>query len=297
MRAVIGEIAALAAALAFGMNTVLARRFMVAVAPEAGVLVSIAANVVVFWSLLGAVVWRGDLPPVNPASIWLFALGGLAGTLVGRNLAYHGIKRLGPSLSTSLRLSNSVFTLLFGYLLLRELPRSWQLAGMVAVTLGLWYSLRPEEGSLHERRRSVDLRGVAIVLGAAAAFALGDSARRIGLVLTPSPFLGTAVGATVAFSAHLLWSVFNRSARLPRGPDLRRADLLGSAACNTAAILLLFVGLTHAPVAIVSVLYNLQVLIVLIVSPLLLPGQETITPRIVWGALLALAGTALILLG
>ncbi len=293
----IGEMAALAAALAFGMNTLLARRFMVAVAPEAGVLVSIAANVVVFWALLGVVALRGKVPPVNPASIWLFALGGLAGTLVGRNLAYHGIKRLGPSLSTSLRLSNSVFTLLFGYLLLRELPRAWQIVGMAAVTLGLWYSLKPERQSPLRRRASEDIAGVAIVLGAAAAFALGDSARRIGLVLTPSPFLGTAVGATVAFSAHLLWSVFNRSARLPKGPDLRRADLLGSAACNTAAILLLFVGLTHAPVAVVSVLYNLQVLIVLIMSPLILPGQETITPQVVWGALLALVGTALILLG
>lgn len=90
-----GELASRSAALAFGISTVLARRFMRAISPESGALVSIATNATVFLLLTLWMIWRGLLPAVHPASIGLFVLGGLAGTLVGRNLTYVGIERLG----------------------------------------------------------------------------------------------------------------------------------------------------------------------------------------------------------
>lgn len=292
-----GELAALASALAFGISIVLARRFMIAVTPEAGVLVSIATNVFVFVALVLVAAWRGLLPPIHPLSIPLFIVGGLAGSLLGRNLTYFSINRLGPSLATTVRLTNTVFTLLFGLLFLRELPRAWQLAGLVLITAGLWVSLRPLKDSAAVPHRAPNVAGVLMALGGAAAFALGDTARRGALGMTPAPVLGAAIGAGAALAGHMLWSISHRSARWPAGSALRRADLLGSAAFNTIAILLLFIGLRHAPVAIVSVLYNLQVLVVFIVSPLVLRGQETITIWLVIGTVLALAGTAMILLG
>ncbi|MBI3997476.1 MAG: EamA family transporter [Armatimonadetes bacterium] len=293
----IGEIAALAAALAFGLSTVLARRFMVVIPPESGVLVSIAINVVVFVSLALGAAWRGLLPPVRPASIAYFIAGGLAGTLVGRNLSYMSVDRLGAALSTTIRLSNSVFTLLFGLVVLHELPRRWQLAGMAVLTAGLWVSLWSRERPVAATLRSVNVAGLLLALGSAAAFSLGDTVRRVGLLLTPAPLLGAAAGASAALVAHLIWSVYHRSARWPAWSAFRRPDLLGSAVCNTLAILLLFIGLQHAPVAIVAVLYNLQALVVLIAGPRMLPGQETITAGLAVGTLLALVGTAMILLG
>lgn len=292
-----GEFAALAAALSFGISTVLARRFMVAVAPEAGVLVSIATNVLIFSTILAAAALGGLLPAIHPVSILMFAAGGIAGTLLGRNLAYQTIRRLGPTLSTAIRLSNSIFTLMFGYLFLGELPRPWQVVGLAAVTVGLWVSLWPGRQAGRVGPRALDLVGIAMALAGAVSFALGDTARRFGLILTPAPILGATVGAVTALFAHLLWSAFYRSARWPAGRAWLRADLLGSALFNTMAILLLFTALRHAPVAIASVLYNLQALVVLIASPVLLRGQETITVWIVLGTMIALTGTALILLG
>lgn len=293
----IGEVAALGAAVTFGLSTILARRFMVAVSPGAGVLVSIAANVVVFGALALAAAALGLLPPIHPASIALFAAGGLAGTLVGRNLSYVSLKRLGASLTVTVRLSNSAFSLLVGYLLLRELPRPLQVLGLVTVTAGLWLSLRSSSESPAPRRGHVDLLGVAIALASAAMFALGDTARRAGLHLTPSPVLGAAIGAVAALAGHLLWAQVHAPSRWPAGPLFRRFDVLGSALLNTAAILLLYVGLRHAPVAVVSVLYNLQVLVVLLLGPLILHGQERLTAWLVTGAVVALAGTVMILWG
>ena len=292
-----GELAALSAALGFGISTVLARRFMTAVAPESGVLVSIAMNVTVFLMLTLGAIWSAGLPAVNPTSLVLFVLGGLAGTLVGRNLTYMSIARLGPAMSTSIRLSNVVFSLAFGLALLRELPRVWQLVGLAIVTAGLWTGVWSRERVPAPARGGTDVTGIALALGSAAAFGLGDTMRRMGLALTPSPVLAAAVGASAALLAHLLWSTRRHSARWPQGAALRRTDLWGSAACNTVAILLLLTALRHTPVAIVSVLYNLQVLVVLIAGPILLRGQEPIPPGLVFGTLLALVGTTLILLG
>ncbi len=292
-----GELTAIAAAVAFGISTVLARRFMVAVTPEAGVLVSITTNVVVFTTLTVGTVLRGTLPPIHPASIPLFIAGGLAGTLMGRNLTYLGIERLGAALSTTIRLSTVAFTLLLGLVFLRELPRPWQLAGLAVVTSGLWISLWSRERRTHGARRTANVAGVLMSLGGAAAFAVGDTARRGALGLTPAPVLAGAVGASAALLGHLLWSVSRASARWPGGPALRRLDLLGSTACNTIAILLLLVALRHAPVAVVSVLYNLQVLVVFIVSPLILRGQDAITVWLVIGTAVALVGTTMILFG
>jgi drug/metabolite transporter (DMT)-like permease len=269
---------------------------MRSVAPEAGVLVSIVMNVGAFTAITLAAAARGLLPPIHPWSIPLFAAGGLVGTLVGRNLVYHSLQRISASLSTTVRLANGAFALLIAFALLRELPRPTQLLGMAVVTVGLWISLRPGAAPSGHNGTRPDPAGVLMALGGSAAFALGDTARRAALHLTPAPVLGATIGATVAMLAHLVWSVFHRAARWPSAAVLRRPDVMGSAALNTLAILLLYVGLRHTPVAIVSVLYNLQVLVVLIVGPLLLHEQERLTVHLVVGALLALAGTALILL-
>jgi drug/metabolite transporter (DMT)-like permease len=294
---VIGELAALSAAVAFGFSIILARRFMRDVPPEAGVLVSIVMNVVAFAGISVILALSGGLPRLTPLAVALFALGGLAGTLVGRNLSYQAINRIGASLSVTVRLTNGIFSLAIGFVVLRELPRALQIAGMAAVTIGLWLSLQPSHRVPGPSTGRRDLGGVVIALASAAAFALGDTLRRAGLQLAPAPVLGAAIGATTALAAHLAWSVVNRHARWPSRAVVRRLDVLGSAALNTVALLLLYTGLRHAPVAIVSVLYNLQVLVVLLTGPLILPEQERVTAWVAAGALVALIGTTLILTG
>lgn len=299
-----GELAALAAAAAFGLSTVTARRFMDTVTPEAGALVSIAMNVVVFWSLAALTVLRQGAPLVPAKAVALFVVGGLAGTLLGRNLSYLSIERIGPSLQVTIRLSQTILTLLFGLLLLGEFPRAWQLAGLAGVVGGVWISLRSRAvvastaaAASGVPARPLDIAAVLLALAAAVAFAFGDTTRRAGLMIAPLPVLGAAIGATAAFGAHLVWSIARHSARWPAGPALRGADLWISAAFNTIAILLLYAALRSAPVAVVSTLYNLQVLVVIVGSRFLLGEREPITAGLVVGAVLALAGTAMILLG
>lgn len=291
-----GELFALLAALAFALATVLSRRFMVGprpVAPEAGVLVSIVTNVVVF-AVLAIWEWaRGGLAPLTPRSLAYFVLGGLCGTLAGRNLSYQSVLRIGPSRSTAIRLSNTLFAATIGLAVLRELPRPGQLAGAVLITVGLWVVLRERTDPAGGRPDPV---GVLLAIAAAVGFALGDTFRRAGLQITPSPFLGAGIGACTALVAHSGWL----AARGRRGNPSHspwRGDVVASALANTAAILLLFLGLQRSAVANVAVLYNLQVLLVIVLSRWMLRGDERLGPGVVVGSVVCVAGTAAVLFG
>jgi drug/metabolite transporter (DMT)-like permease len=289
-----GEGLALIAALAFALSIVYSRRFMVPahsggpVAPEVGVFVSMLCNVVVFGGLAAWDVARGSPRLLTPAAVVYFVLGGVAGTFFGRNLAYQSVLRIGPARSTAIRLSNTLFAVLIGLALLRELPRMAQLGGAALVTAGLWLVVGRER---HQGGR-VDGLGVLAALGAAVAFALGDSFRRAGLSLTPSPILGAAIGAVVALLVQASWLRVGRLSRRAMG----NRDVVISALANTAAILLLFLALQRSPVANVSALYNLQVLLVILLSRWLL-SREPIRARVIAGSVICLLGSLAILLG
>lgn len=289
----LGELFALMAAVAFAMATVLSRRFMVGpspVAPEAGVFVSIVTNVAVFAGLAVFESARGGLAALTPESLAYFVVGGLCGTVAGRNLSYQSVLRIGPSRSTAVRLSNTLFAALVGVIMLRELPRPGQLVGAVLITLGLWWVLRERDGP---SSRS-DPVGVVLAVGGAVGFALGDSFRRAGLQITPFPFLGAGIGACTALAVQGVWLVARGRQRRP-GNHPWRLDVVGSALANTAAILLLFLGLQRSPVANVAVLYNLQVLLVIFLSRWMLRGDEHLTPRLIAGSLVCVVGTAAVL--
>ncbi len=288
-----GELFALLAAVAFALATVLSRRFMVGpdpVSPEAGVFVSIVTNVTVFGLLVAAEGARGALEELTARSFVFFVLGGLCGTVAGRNLSYRSVLRIGPSRSTAIRLSNTFFAAVIGLVVLRELPRPAQLAGAALITGGLWLVARERGGS----GGKVDPVGVLLAVGGAVGFALGDTFRRAGLQITPFPFLGAGIGACSALLVQGLW-LARRTAR--PGSRAWRLDVVGSALANTAAILLLFLGLQRSAVANVAVLYNLQVLLVILLSRWLLPGDERIGPQLVAGSVVCLAGTAAVLFG
>lgn len=296
----LGEAFALLAALTFALSIVYSRRFMVpthfaadtsAVAPEVGVLVSMISNVVVFGTLASWEAARGRLALLTPSSVALFMLGGVTGTFVGRNLAYQSVLRIGPSRSTAIRLSNTFFAVFIGLLLLHELPRLVQLIGALLITLGLWLVI----GSGNRQQALIDSFGVLAAMGAAMAFALGDSVRRAALGISPSPIFGAAIGASVALIVQGTW-LRVQPRRIPlRG--LWRVDVVVSALCNTAAILLLFLALQRTAVANVSALYNLQVLFVILLSRWLLPADEEIGRRSALGSVICLLGSLAVLLG
>lgn len=293
-----GEGYALVAAFAFALSTVFTRRFTVGSAgraparPEVGVLVSLSTDLLLFGALAAADVGRGVAAALTAESVVLFVVGAVVASMLGRNLAYLSVKQVGAARSTAIRLCNTVFSAAVGWVWLRELPRFWQAAGALLVTVGLWLVVTEREGW----SEGVNWAGVATAVGAALAFALGDTARRAALHITPSPPLGAFVGACAALPAQLLYL---RPWRWRREAlhQVRRPDVLGSGFFNTLALLLLFFAFQRTPVANAAALYNLQVLLVILLGRWMLRGEDPAGPRLVAGSALAVAGAGLVLWG
>jgi drug/metabolite transporter (DMT)-like permease len=138
--------------------------------------------------------------------------------------------------------------------------------------------------------------GVATAAAAALAFAVGDTARRAALHITPSPPLGAFVGVCAALPAQLVylrpWRWSPQALR-----QVWRPDVLGSGFFNTLALLLLFFAFQRTPVANASSLYNLQVLLVIVLGRWMLRGEDPGGGRLVAGSVLAVAGAGLVLWG
>ncbi|MCL6498437.1 MAG: DMT family transporter [Firmicutes bacterium] len=293
-----GEGYALLAAFAFALSTVFTRQFAVGsggrppVRPEVGVLVSLSTDLVLFGSLAAAELRRGAGAQLTWQSALLFMVGAVVASMLGRNLAYVSVQQAGAGRSTAIRLCNTLFAAAVGWVWLHDLPRPWQVVGALLITTGLWLVVTEREGWVE----GASWMGVATAVGAAAAFALGDTARRAALHVTPSLPLGAFVGVCAALPAQLLYL---RPWRWPR-ESLRhvwRPDVLGSGFFNTVALLLLFFAFQRTPVANAAALYNLQVLLVIVLGRWMLRGEDPGGGRLVLGSVLAVVGAGLVLWG
>ncbi len=291
-----GEGYALLAALAFALSTVFTRQFATGlrgrapVAPEVGVLVSLSTDLLLFGALAAGEVRRGALSLLRVESAVLFMVGAVVASMVGRNLAYVSVKQVGAARSTAIRLCNTLFAAAVGWVWLRDLPRPWQLGGAVMITVGLWLVVTEREGW----SGTASWAGVATAVGAALAFALGDTTRRAALGITPSAPLGAFVGVCAALPAQLVylrpWRWSPQALR-----QVWRPDVLGSGLFNTVALLLLFFAFQRTPVANAAALYNLQVLLVILLGRWMLGGKDPGGPRLVAGSVLAVVGAGLVL--
>lgn len=133
-------------------------------------------------------------------------------------------------------------------------------------------------------------------LGVALCFSISPIFIRHGLELLPSPLLGVTIGMVFSALAYGILLLFRRNpaARLPVSRSALIFQLLAG----------VFVGLStwarwyaldHAAVGVVLALGRLNVPVVVLVSPFLVGQQlERVTPKVVLGALLIVAGSVLL---
>ncbi|MDR5710510.1 MAG: DMT family transporter [Armatimonadota bacterium] len=293
-----GEGFALLAAFAFALSAVYTRRFTTGVGgrppapPEIGVLASLLGDLTTFGALAVGELARGKGQLLRPESVALFLTAGLVASMLGRNLAFFSVKQIGAGRSTAVRLSNTVFSAAVGWVWLRDLPRPMQLVGIVLVTVGLWVVVTEREGW----ERDTNWAGVLTAVSAALAFAVGDTARRAGLLITPSVPISGFLGACAAIPAQL---ILLRPWRWPEAiwRHLLRPDVLASGGFNSVALLFLTVAVHRTPVANAAALYNLQVLLVIALGRWMLRGEDPGGLRLVMGSATAVAGAALVLGG
>jgi drug/metabolite transporter (DMT)-like permease len=235
-------------------------------------------------NLLVLAIVRPDLSVLTPFAIAAFALGGLAGSGVGRRWNYNAIQLIGASRMATLWTASPVFTALLAAILYAEevTPLRWAAIGAIVAGAAL-VTWTPGSGA-----RGWLSRGVIFALGASLLFGIRPILLKAGFLESPAPLAASTIGAIAALAyALVMEDLANlRVTRL----DTAVAFFLVGAILQTASQLALTVGIAEGEVSVVYTLTAASPLITLIGTRIFLRGAEEVTARLVIGALITVAG-------
>jgi len=296
-----GIVLSLLSMLGFASNILLTRYAMTRMSVEAGFLVVLAVNIL-FPAALFAAEWSLRSAPFawNGKAAGLFALGGVVGTFLGRRLLFDTVRLLGPSRASVFHSTAPAFALLGAWLLADERLGLYELGLMALTWLGLWFTQpRRARGAGDSARAPLALRkGMLAGLFTVAGFGFGSVLRGLAMRGWDEAIAGTLLASSAALACQILatrnWAGI--------AAQLRAADrgaLWLYAGCGIATSLgaiFMSLAMKHMEIALSVLVVHTTPLVIFPVSVFLLKNREELTPRTLLGALLVLAGIALLAL-
>ena len=310
--AALGFAFALAALAMFSINIVLTKLAMARLALGVGFLIAVIVNVL-FGALVVVVqlVLRDEPLQFEAYAFVMFLLSGAFTTYLGRWFFFEAVARLGAARASTFQVSSPLFTAIIAWIALGERISVPVALAMLVVVYGL-YLVGVKPGAWRagaravpdaSRSRTARLRvalGSGAVLGAGSslAYAVGNVLRGAAIHRWNEPALGALVGAIMGVALHMTLSRETRDLRRA----LRAADRVGIllyASCGVLTIsaqMLTIAAMSSIPVSIAALITLCSPLIVFPLSYMLFRADERITPRLLAGSALALAGIAVIVL-
>jgi drug/metabolite transporter (DMT)-like permease len=217
---------------------------------------------------------------LTPVAIGAFALGGLAGTAIGRRWTYESIDLLGPSRATAIRSTAPVVTALLALVVLSEpiTIERW-LAILSVVGGGVLVTWTPGGGA-----RSWLGRGVVYAVGAAVLYGIRPLILKVGLDQADLPLAAALIGAVAALVYTI--ALEDRGQLRTARVDAAFMWFLASGFFQALGITALTFGLAAGEVSVVYSIATSSPLVTLVFSAVLLRGVERITPTLVVGVIL-----------
>lgn len=220
---------------------------------------------------------------------FLFMMAGVLNFILGRALNYTGMVILGPSRGSSITSSQSLFAVFFGVLLIAE-PLS--LAAGIGVVLAFFGTVLVTTGNDRGRR----LNGSGLIYSLLAAIFVGMSVVviRAADLMSPLPLDGALISYLTAGCFYFLFNLARtRSLRgVVSGEKVHLLAAAGSA--SGIAQSARFIALLVAPVVLVAPIITANPLFTMVLSYLTMRGKEALSLRLAAGALLIIAGVAVI---
>lgn len=279
------EAYALVTAFSFGLSAVLVRKGLSESTAVTATLVISGVQTVVLSLMLAL-----SPPSLDWAAVGYFVVAGLLAATMGRTLNYMSIDRLGVPISTSLSGTNPLFTIIFAFILIGDAVEASTVAGTVLVVAGI--ALISGWGG----ENNVKKDDLVIPLGAASLYALSSIVRKTALTMLPEPVLGAVVGALASLLTYpIVLRLMNRQGDI----KFTKGSLPYFAAAgvsNSVAWMSMFIATQRGSVSVVSAIIGANPLFGLILSALFLRSVERITPRIIAGCLVIVAGVMVITL-
>ena len=275
---------ALTTAICFGLNPVTLKiGFSRGGRPDTGMIVGLLVAVPLYFVLLplaGGLHWD----QVTPAALLGFTLGGLFGTGIGRRWLYIAIHRIGASPATAIKNSAPVISALLAAVLFAEPVTLIRWAAIIGIVAGVVLVTWKPGQSL---RSWFDV-GVLAAIGAAVAYGIRPLFLKFGLEAADLPLTSAVVGAIAALTYALLFGDRSGLRSIHLEPAFRLFVLSGI--LQAVGFLALNVGLSGGIVSVVYPVTASAPLFTLLFTFLLLRGKESLTWRIVLGAVAIVAG-------
>ena len=276
---------AVAAAAGLGAAMVTMRLGLRYTTPLAGAAIGVPSAALMFWCVAPFLL---DTSAFNLTAAGIFALVGLFFPAAVTLLIYTGNQRMGPTITSSVSCTTPMFALSGAILFLGEALTGGNVLGTAIIVLGMLV-LTWTGGT---RARSWPLWAIALPFAAAAIRALAQVLTKAGLTLWSSPYAAVLIGYSVS-AAVILIAV--RAGGAPKAADRCAMPwFIATGFLNGGSLLLMYVALAKGRVSLVSPIVATYPLFTLALNMLFL-RHDRVTPRVAAGAVLTVAGVAVLL--
>lgn len=154
----------------------------------------------------------------------------------------------------------------------------------------------PPTAALMQRLRSPAVLGVLVALGAVVAYGTSQVLQRKLVTSVVSPPVGAAL--SVFFGMLFLFAAsFPRLGKDLRAPKRTLGFALLAGLFSSIGVLATYFAFSYAPVVVVSPITSLNPLFAIFLSMIFLRRLEKITPRVIMGTALVVAGVVLVVVG
>lgn len=278
---------ALGAACMFGVSSVVAKRGLAHIDAQTGALISIGTVVVLY--LLIAPFWMRAADWFT-LGFWVFVLNGFIHPMLSMYMALEATDRIGPTVAATFSSTAPLFAALTAVLFLDEVLKPLVAAGTLGTVGGLML--------LSWSRRGIPKLVQAALLfatGAAVIRGINHTVGKWGLELLPNVFMASFISFLVSFIGSVVLFQL-RHGHLPRQvPHHGLAHFVLSGFLIALAIGCMYGGLSLGRVVVVSPIVAAYPVFTLLGSLAL--REELLTPRLLAGVAIVVAGVTLISLG
>ncbi len=276
---------AVAAAAGLGAAMVTTRLGLRYTTPLAGAAIGVPSTTLMFWCLAPFLLDTGGL---SLEAAGIFALVGLFFPAAVTLLTYTGNQRMGPTITSAVSCTTPMFALSGAILFLGEALTAGNVLGTAVIVAGMLVLTWTDAA----RPRSWPLWAIALPFAAAGLRALAQVLTKAGLTLWASPYAAGLIGYSVSAAVIL---VAARAGGAPKVTDRRAVPwFVATGFFNGSSLFLMYIALAQGRVSLVSPIVATYPLFTLGLSMLLL-RHERVTARVAVGAIVTVAGVAVLL--
>ena len=277
---------AMLAAFCFACSHILVRRGMVNSNALTASVISLTMSATVAWCLVGLFV---PLSRVLSPAVWYFIVAGVFAPGLGRTLNFVGIERIGVARAVPIVNSSPIFASVFAVVFLAEVWRLQNILGTALVMVGV--VILSSKRSAQGQWRKMDV--IYPLLGAAS-FGISSTLRKGGLNVDNLPLVAAAFTATTGFLFSIGLLRVSGGMRVFRLPRKSLGWYFIAGVFNTSAMLAVFYALSEGKVVIVEPIVAANPVLSVVLTAVFLKDLESISARVVMGAVCTVVGTLLV---